>query len=75
MPDSLSGAGINPNGTYPSYRFYHDQYSALYTWRSIGNSNYNALEAVYKQRIGEPSGRSELYLWEVDGHRLAKLSG
>ena len=52
VPDSLSGAGINPNGTYPSYRFYHDQYSALYSWRSIGYSNYHALEAVYRQRIG-----------------------
>jgi hypothetical protein len=52
VPDSLSGAGINPNGAYPSYRFYHDQYSALYAWRSIGYSNYNALEVVYKQRIG-----------------------
>ncbi len=52
VPDSLSGAGINPNQTYPSYRFYHDQYSALYAWRSIGNSNYNALEAVYRQRFG-----------------------
>ncbi len=53
VPDVLSGAGINPNQTYPSYRFYHDQYSALYTWRSIGYSNYNALEVVYKQRIGD----------------------
>ncbi len=53
VPDSLSQAGINPNQTYPSYRFYHDQYSALYAWRSIGSSNYNALEAVYKQRIGD----------------------
>ena len=53
VPDSLSRAGINPNQTYPSYRFYHDQYSALYAWRSIGYSNYNALEAVYKQRIGD----------------------
>ena len=52
VPDSLSGAGINPNQTYPSYRFYHDQYSALYAWRSIGNSNYHALEAVYRQRFG-----------------------
>ena len=53
VPDSLSGAGINPNQTYPSYRFYHDQYSALYAWRSIGYSNYNGLEVVYKQRIGD----------------------
>jgi hypothetical protein len=51
-PDSLSGAGVNPNGTYPSFRFYHDQYSALYAWRSIGYSNYNALEVVYRQQFG-----------------------
>lgn len=52
VPDSLSGAGINPNGAYPSFRYYHDQYSALYAWRSIGYSNFNALEAVYRQKIG-----------------------
>ncbi|MGA2560874.1 MAG: carboxypeptidase-like regulatory domain-containing protein [Terracidiphilus sp.] len=52
VPDSLSGAGVNPNQTYPSYRYYHDQYSALYSWRSIGYSNYNALEVVYRQRLG-----------------------
>ncbi len=52
VPDSLSGAGVNPNGTYPSYRFYHDQYSALYAWRSIGFSNYNALQVVYRQQFG-----------------------
>jgi len=52
VPDSLSGAGVNPNQTYPSYRYYHDQYSALYAWRSIGNSNYHALEVVYRQRFG-----------------------
>jgi carboxypeptidase family protein len=52
VPDSLSGAGVNPNQTYPSYRFYHDQYSALYAWRSVGNSNYHALEVVYRQHFG-----------------------
>jgi hypothetical protein len=52
VPDSLSGAGVNPNQTYPSYRYYHDQYSALYSWRSVGFSNYHALEVVYRQQIG-----------------------
>lgn len=52
VPDSESGAGVNPNGTYPSYRFYHDQYSALYAWRSIGYSNYHALQVVYRQQFG-----------------------
>ncbi|WP_158749342.1 carboxypeptidase-like regulatory domain-containing protein [Acidobacterium sp. S8] len=51
-PDALSGAGVNPNGSYPSFRFYHDQYSALYAWRSIGYSNYHALEVVYRQQFG-----------------------
>jgi hypothetical protein len=52
MPDATTSAGINPNQAYPSNRFFHDQFSALYAWRSIGNSNYNALQAVYRQRFG-----------------------
>ena len=71
VPDSLSGAGVNPNQTYPSYRFYHDQYSALYSWRSIGNSNYHALEVVYRQRIGAGSSRHQLHVFEVDGYHFA----
>jgi hypothetical protein len=51
IPNSVDGAGVNPNQTYPSYRFYHDQFSSLYAWRTIGNSNYNALEVVYRQRL------------------------
>jgi hypothetical protein len=52
MADTTTGAGINPNQAYPSNRFFHDQFSALYAWRSIGNSDYNALEVVYRQRFG-----------------------
>ncbi len=37
---------------YPAYRFFHDQYSALYAWRSIGRSSYHAFEATYRQRVG-----------------------
>ena len=37
---------------YPAYRFFHDQYSALYAWRSIGRSSYHAFEASYRQRVG-----------------------
>jgi len=48
LPNSNIGAGVN----YPAFRYYHDQYSAIYTWRSIGNSNFNALEAVYRQHFG-----------------------
>jgi hypothetical protein len=48
LPNSNVGAGVN----YPAFRYYHDQYSALYAWRSVGYSNFNALEAVYRQRFG-----------------------
>jgi hypothetical protein len=53
MPDAATSAGINPNQAYPSNRFYHNQFSALYAWRSIGYSNYNGLQAVYRQRFGD----------------------
>ncbi|HZY63083.1 MAG TPA: TonB-dependent receptor [Edaphobacter sp.] len=52
MPDAATDAGINPNGAYPSNRFYNTQFSALYAWRSIGYSNYNALQATYRQQFG-----------------------
>ncbi|MGC2163112.1 MAG: carboxypeptidase-like regulatory domain-containing protein [Silvibacterium sp.] len=48
LPNSNIGAGVN----YPAFRYYHDQYSALYAWRSIGFANFNALEAVYRQHFG-----------------------
>ncbi|HZZ37914.1 MAG TPA: carboxypeptidase-like regulatory domain-containing protein [Acidobacteriaceae bacterium] len=48
LPNSNIGAGVN----YPAFRYYHDQYSALYAWRSIGYSNFNGFEAVYRQHFG-----------------------
>ena len=48
LPNSNIGAGVS----YPAFRYYHDQYSALYAWRSIGYSNFNALEIVYRQHFG-----------------------
>jgi hypothetical protein len=48
LPNPNIGAGVN----YPAFRYYHDQYSALYGWRSVGYSNFNALEAVYRQHFG-----------------------
>jgi hypothetical protein len=47
LPDGGLGAG----SSYPANRFYHNQYSALYAWRSIGQSYYHALEATYRQRF------------------------
>ncbi len=49
----LPGNGTGAGTTYPAYRFYHDQYSALYAWRSIGMSNYNALEVTWRQHFGK----------------------
>jgi carboxypeptidase family protein len=52
LPDSQSGAGLNVAGhSYPSYRFYHDQYSALYSWRTIGKSDFNGLEVTLQKRL------------------------
>jgi hypothetical protein len=48
LPNSNIGAGVS----YPAFRYYHNQYSALYSWRSIGYSNFNALEVVYRQHFG-----------------------
>jgi len=55
LPDSLTIAHVNvPGHSYPSYRFYHDQYSSLYAWRSIGTSVYNGLQASYQIHL--PAG-------------------
>jgi hypothetical protein len=51
-PGSLPNTNIGAGVSYPAFRFYHDQYSALYSWRSVGFSNFNALEVVYRQRFG-----------------------
>jgi hypothetical protein len=52
LPDSQSGAGLNVSGhSYPSYRFYHDQYSALYAWRTVGTSDYHALQVSLHRRF------------------------
>ena len=45
LPDSISGAGLNvPGHSYPPYRFYNDQFSSLYAWRSISQSSYHAAQ-------------------------------
>jgi hypothetical protein len=52
LPDSQSDAGLNvPGHSYPSYRFYHDQYSALYAWRTIGTSDYHGLQLSLHHRF------------------------
>jgi hypothetical protein len=78
LPDSQTGAGVNTgNHTYPSYRFYHDQYSALYAWRSIGKSYYNAMEVVLRHRFrgGLQSDLNYTYGQSIDWTSQAERLG
>jgi hypothetical protein len=64
LPDSQSGAGLNISGhSYPSYRFYHDQYSALYSWRTIGKSNFNGLEVTLQKQFSGGLQGAFNYTW------------
>ncbi|HUO14982.1 MAG TPA: TonB-dependent receptor [Verrucomicrobiae bacterium] len=51
LPGSITGM-TTPNGVNGPYQFYHDQFSSLYAWRTIGTSNYNALQVTYNARWG-----------------------
>ncbi|HWZ99991.1 MAG TPA: carboxypeptidase regulatory-like domain-containing protein [Candidatus Dormibacteraeota bacterium] len=81
-PDSITGAGINTGShTYPSYRFYHSQYSALYAWRSIGKSYYDALEVILHHRFNRAIQADLNYTysksedWTSQAERLATSGG
>ncbi|MGI9071560.1 MAG: carboxypeptidase regulatory-like domain-containing protein [Bryobacteraceae bacterium] len=64
LPDSQTGANLNvPGHSYPSYRFYHNQYSSLYTWRTIGMSDYNALELTLHKRFSHGLQGDFNYTW------------
>lgn len=64
LPDSQTGAGLNvPGHLYPSYRFYHNQYSALYSWRTIGTSEYNALQVTLQKRFSHGVQGGLNYTW------------
>ncbi|MBV8906446.1 MAG: carboxypeptidase regulatory-like domain-containing protein, partial [Acidobacteriia bacterium] len=64
VPDSITGAGLNVSGhSYPSYRFYHSQYSALYTWRTIGTSDYNGLQVTLNKRFSHGLEGAFNYTW------------
>jgi hypothetical protein len=61
---ALSGVDFGPGGCYPSCAtingqitpnaFYHQQFSSLYAWRTIGNASYNGLQLTL--RHGMASG-------------------
>ncbi len=44
------GPNIDGNGV-PQPRFYHRQFSSLYAWSSIGNSNYHALQFTLRHAM------------------------
>jgi len=47
--------GQCPNGCsiFGPYAFFNAQYSSLYAWRTIGNSDYHALEVSLRRRMGQ----------------------
>jgi hypothetical protein len=49
LPQSYNGGDCAPacstlGGNYGPFHFWDDQFSSLYAWRSIGNSEYNGLQ-------------------------------
>jgi len=53
---SLSGTDCVPacatlNGVTAPFSFYDDQFSSLFAWRSIGNSNYNSLQLTLRHAM------------------------
>ena len=51
LPGSITGM-TTPNSKNGPYNFYHDQFSSLYAWRTIGTSSYNALQVTYNAHMG-----------------------
>jgi hypothetical protein len=51
LPGSITGE-TTPNSKNGPYNFYHDQFSSLYAWRTIGTSLYNAMQVTYNARWG-----------------------
>ncbi|HTR24570.1 MAG TPA: TonB-dependent receptor [Terriglobales bacterium] len=53
---SLDGVSCVPacatiNGTQTPFAFFDDQFSSLYSWRSIGNSTYNSLQLTLRHAM------------------------
>jgi len=51
LPNSITGL-TTPNSKNGPYSLYHDQFSSLYAWRTIGTSDYNAMQVTYSVRWG-----------------------
>ncbi|MGO4516904.1 carboxypeptidase regulatory-like domain-containing protein [Terriglobus sp. 2YAB30_2] len=74
--DEPSG-GLGAGTLYPAYRFFHSQYSALYGWRSIGMSYYNALQVVLQHHSshGLQAGLNYTYSRAIDWNSQAERLG
>ena len=49
--DNLSGVYYGPATGFNS--FYSAQYSSLYAWRTLSNSNYNAMQVTFKRQMSQ----------------------
>src|SRR5580658_1527414 len=53
LPASITGLSpALPNSKNGPYGFYNDQFASLYAWRTIGTSDYNAMQVTYSVRWG-----------------------
>jgi hypothetical protein len=50
IPGFFDGC-LNGCGPQGPYVFYDPQFFALYGWRSLGNANYHAMQASFRQRL------------------------
>jgi hypothetical protein len=64
LPASITGLSSPlPHSKYGPFAFYHDQFSSLYAWRTIGTSDYNGLQVTYNARWGANLQGQFNYTW------------
>ena len=51
IPPADSGLDYTPVGG--PYSYYSAQYSSLYAWRTLSNSNYNSLQVTFKRQMAQ----------------------
>ena len=63
VPDSVTHVSpVLPHSMFGPFTFFHDQFSSLYAWRSIGTSDYNGLQVTYSVRLKNLQGQFN-YTW------------
>jgi len=56
LPGAITQLNV-PNSKNGPYTFFHDQFSSLYAWRTIGTSDYNAMQVTYNVRFSNLQGQ------------------